>query len=203
MDELQQRITAEKFECEIDSRIIPLNDVTQWRKTESEILHEEGKFFSVIAVRVEADDREVESWDQPIIQQHQPGLVGFMTRRIDGVTHFLTQLKMESGVMDLLEVAPTVQCITGSYEVENRPRFVDDFLNAVPGDTVLDVMQSEEGGRFFHESNRNVILHDEEKADLEVPRYTWMSLYQLKWLLNLNNFLNVEARSLLACLRMH
>jgi hypothetical protein len=48
-----------------------------------------------------------------------------------------------------------------------------------------------------------VILHDEEKADLEVPRYTWMSLYQLKWLLNLNNFLNVEARSLLACLRMH
>jgi oxidase EvaA len=148
---------------------------------------------------VEAEGREVASWDQPIIQQRDPGIIGFILRRIEGAVHFLVQLKMESGNIDLLGVAPTVQCITGSYHVGELPPYVSEMLKPTRSHVVLDTMQSEEGGRFFLESNRNLLLLAADDFPLDTPpRYLWLSLRQMKQLLAYNNFLNVEARSLLA-----
>jgi oxidase EvaA len=159
----------------------------------------EGKFFSVIGLRVSAANREVHFWDQPIVRQIDPGIVGFLVRELDRVMHFLVQLKMESGNMDLLECAPTVQCITGSYQKGERPPFVSDLLEASDGRTIVDTMQSEEGGRFYREANRNILLRCGEKSLIEeLPLYHWMNMKQLKLLLKFNNSLNVECRSLLA-----
>jgi len=199
MNELLRIISREKSECELDTRLIPLSQVRDWTVGPMEISHDKGLYFSVIGVHVEAQSREAASWDQPIIKQQHAGIVGFIVREIDGLIHFLVQLKVESGNIDLVGMAPTVQCITGSYEEGDLPPYVGEMLKPTRSAAIFDTLQSEEGGRFFKESNRNLLLLGNESFPLEAPpRYHWASLRQLKQFLLFNNYLNVEARSLLA-----
>lgn len=203
MEELLQKITQEKCKITLERTLIPLKQITGWIHTPDEIFHESQKYFSIIGVRIRAQDREVSSWDQPIVRQHHAGIVGFITKEINGVVHFLVQLKMESGVMDLLEMAPTVQCITDNYTPTDMPRFTEHFLKKEGTETIADAYQSEEGGRFYQESNHNIVLQADQNfpAD-EPPFFMWVSLRQLKEFIKFNNFINVEARSLLASLKM-
>ncbi|MCI5188750.1 MAG: NDP-hexose 2,3-dehydratase [Candidatus Electrothrix sp. AS4_5] len=197
-DYLIRQISHEKFNCQLDTHLIPLNEVQSWNRTPFKISHLAGNFFSVIGVRVFADNREVSSWDQPIIEQTDPGIVGFIASEFNNVMHFLVQLKMESGNMDLLEIAPTVQCITGSYKKGKSPPFSKEVLNNTQNNIIFDTMQSEEGGRFFLEENRNMLLLINNQQIKEKSRYLWMTMNQLKLFLKFNNFLNIEARSLLS-----
>lgn len=199
-NELLRRISKEKFRYDLQTKQISLRDLVDWRQDNHRIYHEQNKYFSVIGVRVKAANREVQRWDQPIIEQVDPGIVAFIGCELKGVLHLLVQLKMESGNMDLLELAPTVQCITGSYENEFLPLFVNHVDGTLPAHSVFDVFQSEEGGRFFKEANRNIfIIEDSSFVDkVSDSRYLWMTIKQLKQFLCFNNFLNVEARSVLA-----
>jgi len=200
MEEILRKISEAKAKVSLERQLIPLKDVVSWRKTKTEIHHEDMKYFSIIGVRVECKDREVRSWDQPIVKQHQIGIVGFISKEIDGVLHFLVQLKMESGA-DLLEVAPTVQCITDNYTDDDMPVFTDKFLKRDGFDTITDTYQSEEGGRFYKESNHNIILLTNSSFSAGIsPFFLWITMSQLKELIRFNNLVNVEARSLLACL---
>ena len=200
LDELLRIIARQKFNQDLEARLIPLNEVKHWRRTATEIVHEDGRFFKVKGVRVTTNSREVATWDQPIIEQVDPGIVGFILQEIEGTLHFLVQLKGESGSMDLLEIAPTVQCITGSYQVGTGPPYVGEISTANRADVVVDAMQSEEGGRFFREENRNIVVIANNFQTKESDNYLWMNLRQLKLLVKFNNFLNVEARSLLSIL---
>jgi len=202
IDTIIQKITDEKFKCEMKSHLIPLNNVSEWKRDQFKIYHNENKYFSVLGLRVEAEGREVISWDQPIIQQQDEGVVGFISREIDGVLHFLIQLKMECGVMDLLEMSPTVQCITGNYADHLKPLYIEKMVKNIQEETILDVFQSEEGGRFYKESNRNILILTDESIPIEQPsNYIWLSMFQIKEFIKFNNFLNVEARSLISAIK--
>jgi oxidase EvaA len=182
---------------------IPLKDVKDWTRSETEIHHSDGKFFRIIAVHAEIDSREVTQWSQPMVEPAQEGLCAFLTKRIHGVHHFLVQGKVECGNFDTVEMAPTVQCLTGNYRETGPGKlpFLDYVLNADPDQIRYDAMQSEEGGRFFREQNRNLIIETEEDFPLEVPRnYIWMTLDQIKTFLMFNNYLNVQARSLISAI---
>ncbi|MBC8205101.1 MAG: NDP-hexose 2,3-dehydratase family protein [FCB group bacterium] len=199
MDELLRIISYERFQCRLHTSIIPLKEVKDWICAQDKIYHRQNKYFEVIGVHVEASNREVACWDQPIIRQRHEGKVGFIIREINGILHFLVQLKLESGNIDILGLAPTVQCITGSYGEGYIPEYAEEILNPERCRIILDTMQSEEGGRFYHEANRNLILLGDDSFPLKTPqRYLWMTLKQLKELLKYNNYLNVETRSLLA-----
>ncbi|MDO8503219.1 MAG: NDP-hexose 2,3-dehydratase family protein [bacterium] len=201
MEKLFQKISQEKAKVIFERQLIPLKEVENWIRTPREIFHKDRKYFSVISVRVKAENREVSSWDQPIIKQQHAGIVGFIVKEINGVLHFLVQLKMESGVMDLLEIAPTVQCITDNYSQDDMPRYTERFLVRRGLTTVVDSYQSEEGGRFYQESNHSIVLLADKKfPEEEPPFFTWVNLAQLKGFIKFNNFVNVETRSLLACL---
>ncbi len=201
INQILRKIAKRKFECELKVSLIPLNKIDQWINSSKEIYHPDRRFFSVIGVHVEANDREVTSWDQPIIKQDNSGIVGFIVKEINGVLHFLTQLKLESGVMDLLEISPTVQCITSNYDKNSMPAYVDLMKKKKDMKIVTNVFQSEEGGRFYRESNQNLILLADGSFDPgEDPNFIWMTMGQLKQFNKFNNFLNVEARSLLSCL---
>lgn len=203
IERLLQKITHRKYKCMIETQLIPLNNVDRWKRTDQEIFHEAQKYFSVMGVRIDASDREVRTWDQPIIKQKHSGIVGFIVKEIDRVLHFLIQLKMESGVMDLLEMAPTVQCITDNYAQDDMPPFTDTFLHRGRATTIFDVYQSEEGGRFFRESNKNIMLLVPKSFPIEEPDfYMWLSFKQLKEFIKFSNFVNVEARSILASIKM-
>jgi oxidase EvaA len=62
-------------------------------------------------------------------------------------------------------------------------------------------LQSEEGGRFYREQNRNMLLKVGYDFPVDAPdNYRWMTLNQLFSFLKFNNFLNIQARSLLSVL---
>jgi oxidase EvaA len=202
IDEIISWITNLKSKYELNVERIPLSSVQGWKKNEYEIYHETKNYFSVIAVSVEIESREVKSWTQPLVKAAQEGVIAFLIKKINGIYHFLVQAKLEAGNFDILEMAPTVQCITGNYRnapPEGRPPFLEYVLNAKPEDIKHSTFQSEEGGRFYREQNKNLIIEVPDTFPLEVPdNYTWLTLNQLKQFIKYNNYLNIQARSLLA-----
>jgi len=182
---------------------IPLTKLNNWVVGEDEIYHVTRKFFKVIAVDVEIGNREVVKWYQPMIEPAQEGLCAFVCKEINGLLHFAVQAKLECGNHDIIEFAPTVQCLTGNYRQtkEGALPFLDYVLKAKPEQVVFDTYQSEEGGRFYREQNRNMIVVAGEEIPDELPeKYIWMTLNQLFTFLKFNNYLNIQARSLIAAI---
>lgn len=181
----------------------PIGGMPEWKRTDTEIVRDDGQFFRIIGVNVTISNREVSSWCQPLVEPMQQGLCAFIIKKINGVYHFLVQAKLECGNFDVMELAPTVQCLTGNVYAANvqKPSFTDYVLNARKDQIVFDTLQSEEGGRFFKEQNRNLIVEADEDFPLELPeRYTWMTLRQVYKFLRFNNYLNIQARSLISAL---
>lgn len=182
----------------------PINQLEGWHRSESEIVNNEGKFFRIIGVNVSISNREVSSWCQPLVQPLQQGICAFIVRKIGGIYHFLVQAKLECGNYDVMELAPTVQCLTGSIpdDPKLRPAFYDYVTNASKEQILYDVFQSEEGGRFFREQNRNMIVEAGKDLPQELPdHYTWMTLHQINNFLKFNNYLNIQARSILSAIK--
>lgn len=197
-------LTGLKSRHDLVVKRIALNRIEGWNDADGVISRTDGKYFSVIGVHVQIENREVVNWDQPMIKPAQEGLIAFIVRPINGSYHFLVQAKLEAGNFDIVELAPTVQCLTGNYRVgsnEYSVKYINDVLNAPPQRVLFDSMQSEEGGRFFHEQNRNLIVEVGEDFPLEVgENYCWMTLNQILRLIEFNNYLNIAARSLISAI---
>ena len=181
----------------------PVLDMPGWRKTESEIVRNDHRYFRIIGVNVTISNREVSTWCQPLVEPMQQGLCALIIKKINGVYHFLMQAKLECGNFDVFELAPTVQCLTGNIpiDLQRQPDFYQYVINAKKEQIVFDALQSEEGGRFYREQNRNLIIEAGDDFPLEVPeRFTWMTLRQIYKFLRFNNYLNIQARSLISAL---
>ena len=196
-------LTGLKAKYDLHVSPCAINDMPEWEKTEWEISRRDGKFFKIIGVNVTISNREVSSWCQPLVQPMQDGICAFMIKKINGVYHFLVQAKLECGNFDVMELAPTVQMLTGNmYHPDSIvPDFAEYVLNAPKEQILIDALQSEEGGRFYHEQNRNILVEADENFPLELPeRYTWMTLRQIYKFLRFNNYLNIQARSIISAL---
>jgi oxidase EvaA len=194
--------TRMKFIYNCNPKIIDLNEVEDWSLQRGTYSHKKNKYFKIIGVNVRITGREVSNWDQPMITPLERGLVGLICKQIDGVIKLLIQAKPEPGCFDIVELAPTVQCITGSYvKPEYEVPFLNYFLNWKDFKVLYHGFQSEEGGRFYHESNENMIILLDADKFLEIPEnYFWLSVNQLKSCISFSNIVNVQLRSILSIL---
>lgn len=199
-------MTNLKSKYELMVERIPLQTVNGWTFDGNTIYNNSGKYFTVIGTHVQIDNREVTSWDQPMIKPAQEGLIGFIIKKINGVYHFLVQAKVEIGCFDVLEIAPTVQCLTGNYREslnEYTVPFIDCFLKPDHFRVIHRTLQSEEGGRFFQEQNLNMIIEASDDLPVELPEnYCWMTYSQLLLFMKFNNYLNIATRNLLALISL-
>lgn len=195
-------ITTLKFNYELNVSSKSLLELEGWEYDGNTVHHKQEKYFSVIGVDVSIENREVISWNQPMIKPAQEGILAFIIKKINGTYHFLVQAKVEAGNFDILELAPTVQCLTGNYRTgfnEYSVPFISDVLNAKESNIWHRSYQSEEGGRFYHEQNLNLIIEADDSFPLDVPtNYCWMTLDQLNNFMRFNNYLNIGARSLIS-----
>lgn len=202
--ELLRWITGERTRRERHVREIPLNTVEGWQFRDGRVTHRDGLFFDIVGVSVEAAGREVGRWDQPLLAPHGTGLVALLVREIDGVPHALLHARVEAGHLDVLELAPTVQCTPQTYThlpPGARPRFLDTVLNAPQENVLFSAVHSEEGGRFLHARNRYMIVEAGPGPGLDDgPDYRWTALPDTAALLRHSHYLNIQARSILACL---
>ncbi|AYY12651.1 NDP-hexose 2,3-dehydratase [Actinobacteria bacterium YIM 96077] len=198
--------TEQRAGHDVRARRIPLRQAEGWFRGTHAIQHVDHKFFRVVAVAVEqADNREVSSWTQPLLEPVGPGIVGFAYRTFDGVPHVLVHARVEGGLLDTAELGPTVQCAPTNYAhlpTADHPLFLDVMLDAAPSRIRYAAVHSEEGGRFRNAESRYMIVEtDEETTPAKAPPgYHWITPGQLSWLAGHSHYVNVQARTLLAVL---
>lgn len=181
-------------------RIVPLTDLDRWNMSNSGISCKDNYSFDVIYCDIRISGREVNEWDQPLFRANGKGFFGLISSVINSERNFLVQLKKEPGCFDLCEVGPTVQ-IEANELITDFP-FGLYFSKENIGSRVLkDVILSEEGGRFYHEENRNVIIDvDYESIEVLNKSYLWVNYATLNQLIQFNNCVNIQLRNLLSLL---
>ncbi|MFE1149925.1 NDP-hexose 2,3-dehydratase family protein [Streptomyces albidoflavus] len=199
--EILSWFTEAKTRCDWTARLVPMREVSGWTRDTWEITDTASEKFRILAVSVSAGTREVTRWTQPLLHPHGEGRAVFLARPIEGVLHLLVRARPEYGLMDQVEMAPTVHLTPGQDE-----RHIDEPLlrhALLPGAATVhyDHLLSEEGGRFHNALTRYQILEVGNDFPLDVPpQFCWMTVRQLTDLLRHGHYLNVEARSLLTCL---
>jgi oxidase EvaA len=204
MTEILSWITDSRARGGVLATPVPLRGLPGWQDSDEEIRHESGRHFSVIGVDVRADAREVSGWTQPMIRQHGIGLIAFLVTRIAGVLHVLVRLCPEPGLRDTVELAPTVQdpeVPCGRPVDPNGIPFLDLARDAPAERVLFDTVLSEEGGRFY-DSRSHYRIVEVEPSDVgaEPAEFRWLTVEQLGFLLRHSGYVNVQARTLIACL---
>ncbi|CRK56087.1 2,3-dehydratase [Alloactinosynnema sp. L-07] len=189
-----------------ESTVITLDELaepTGWRTADTGNLeHHTGRFYTVEGLHVTTNHGHVGEWWQPILVQRDIAILGIIAKEFDGVLHFLLQAKMEPGNVDMVQLSPTVQATSSNYLGVHggRPaRYVDYFREPGRGRTVVDILQSEQGSWFHLKRNRNVVV--EVTDDVPVHEdFCWLTLGQIRLLLQQPNVINMDARTVLGCL---
>ncbi|WP_251094271.1 NDP-hexose 2,3-dehydratase family protein [Streptomyces sp. Caat 7-52] len=202
--ELRSWFTHERARRALTARSVPLQDLPGWEWDAMAGRHREGRYFDVVGVAVEAGNREITSWRQPLFEPRGRGVTAFVTKRVDGVPHVLMHARAEAGFLDTVQLAPTVQYTPGNYAwlpAGLRPPFLDQVLDGTAGTVRYDVVHAEEGGRFLNaESHYRIIEADADFAAEEPPGHRWFSRAQLAACIGQANCVNVQARTLFAVL---
>jgi NDP-hexose 2,3-dehydratase. len=113
---------------------------------------------------------------------------------------------VEPGNIDCIELCPTISCSNFEYvkKSQDKPPFFEYFDGTKKqADVIYDVLQSEEGGRFYQLQNRNmlVVINDSEQPELP-SNYTWMTLNRIMTFMRFE-FFNIEARSLISSINFN
>ncbi len=194
-------LSRQRFGADQSVTSIAPREMRNWTVRSDAIAHDEGRFFRVIGVRVDAANREIGTWCQPIVQPASEGLMACFTRQTSGQVEVLLQSKPEPGNADTIELGPSVQCFRRDHREADLPSFTHDADNPDFGIWHVNTLQSEEGGRFYREANRNRIIEVGGDWLVEPPdSYRWVPLNQLRPMAVHSRILNVEARCLLASL---
>lgn len=184
-------------------RLLPLSELKDWELSDSGICCRHPYSFDVIYCDIEVEGREVRRWTQPLFRAKGMACFGLFTTVRGGKRLFLVHAVPEPGCFDGIELGPTVQreavCAHAPDEVEAF--FLRQYEKREG--VLYHVILSEEGGRFYQEQNRNVILEIPPKLLSEPPEgYFWADFRTLNLLTQVNNCLNIQLRNLLSLLEV-
>ena len=201
LPEIYRYINNYKMFDESEYKIVALSELKSWKMQNNELVSEKPYSFKVVFCDIEIEGREVRHWTQPLFEASGIATFGLMTRIHNGAYEFLVRATPEIGCFDRIELGPTVQReYVHNRKLNEVDRLFDDKLKVKEG-VVFDTLLSEEGGRFYHEQNRNVIMRISEKDLTKLPEgYFWVDYKTLNMLVQVNNCLNIQLRNLLSVL---
>ena len=188
---------------------IGIDELDKWNvdSNSGNIKHESGGFFEVIGVKASNTfDREVgkKGWTQPMIAKNPGGILGILMKRINGIPHYLLQAKAEPGNIGKLQLSPTLQATTSNLlkaHGGSKPLFAEYFNEENDLNVIYAKWQSEDGGRFHLKSNYNMIVEINENENLKIPdSFIWVTLYQIKQLMKIENFVGPHVRGIISYL---
>jgi len=197
--ELYQYINNYKMFDESDYKLVPLYSMSSWEAKENEFVCKNPYSFKVVFCDIQIEGREVTHWTQPLFEASGIATFGMLTCVDNGVRKFLVQAKPEIGCFDRIELAPSVQKEYICSELLNSVDELFDKCVQEKRGIKFDTLLSEEGGRFYHEQNRNIIIEIDKDELPNLPDgYFWTTYKVLNRLVQVNNCLNIQLRNLLS-----
>ena len=191
---------------------IPLNKCDGWVVNSDKISHKSGEFFSIRGLEVKSKTREATNgWCQPIIEQvakENPlegglptdgGILGIIRKRFNGVPHYLIEAKFEPGNVNLVQFSPTLQATLSNMSAAHEgyiPHYLDYFVNTKNHKVHFSNWLCEDGGRLYNKRNLNMLIETDESIELASDNFIWMSLYQLKYFIKNETWVNSHIRGI-------
>lgn len=168
--------------------LVSLNQLTRWKLTDDGINPIDNSNLStgVKLYEVFCTNREVKRWIQPLYICQGVGLIILFTRFNGEQTEFLITYGQEFGISGQSVVLPSI-CLYGDENTN---------ISLPPGDMVVDVLQSEEGGRFLTNENRyQVIRLNYEEEFFISENQQWINVIEFKSLLLSSNLVSIQLRA--------
>jgi len=209
LDYIIEWFNKKREESDMIVEEIGINDLDKWNVDPSSgnVKHESGGFFEVIGVKASNTfDREVgkKGWTQPMIAKNPGGILGIIMKKINGIPHYLLQAKAEPGNIGKLQLSPTLQATTSNLlkaHGGSKPLFAEYFDEENNPKIIYAKWQSEDGGRFHLKSNYNMIVEMKEDEELKIPdSFIWVTLFQIKQLMKIENFVGPHVRGIISYL---
>jgi oxidase EvaA len=180
---------------------IKFADSREWFFTtnSSELQHKTGRFFAIKGVSFQVAD--FSSFELPLIDQSEIGLLGFVVCKIAGELNILFQAKIEPGNVGGFQFAPTVQATQSNYERAHggadQPYL--EFFASEKYKVLHDSLQTEQGWKFLFKRNRNIVVEIPQPVE-PLPLFKWIPISTAIAALDSDHLLNSDARSVLTCL---
>lgn len=199
-----QKLNDYKMFKEVTTSEIPLYELREWTIDEYGITCKNEANFCVRYFDIEISGREVQKWTQPLFKATGSATFGLISQVQNGIRKFLIQFRPEIGSFDRIEIGPSIQW-EPCHKID-EDNVVDHYFRELlndPDSIMKDVVLSEEGGRFYQDQNRNVIVDLPSEKILKLDQictksYMWADYGILNYLVQMNNCLNIQLRNLLS-----
>lgn len=177
----------------IRSRMIPLDELTNWRQTDQGWEEREPRQgFRVDFFRVKAAYREVASWVQPLVNSASEGLVILACRERGGWLEFFIRPVSERGLAAGAALAPSFVRYPGAQDE------LPAWLQAPQARIWSSTTESDEGGRFYRDASRYQVVRVEESAGPDDGQGAWLRLSELKLMLRTSNVCAIQLRGVVS-----
>jgi dTDP-4-dehydro-6-deoxy-alpha-D-glucopyranose 2,3-dehydratase len=178
----------------IKKKQIKFSNLIGWKIDKNVFFDFNKNFFSIFFIEVNANMREVKKWDQPIISDHYSSINGFIIYKYNKITHYLLKAVQEPGSSD-----PKFTSTISEKNLLIKDLKKLDYSNFFKKKNHLfNVINSDEGGRFFKNQSRNIVCETNNHNKIKLKKnFIWASHNQLIELIN-KNLLTIEARNLFA-----
>lgn len=173
---------------------------TDWRYENGEIRNANGTFFRITGLQQTMNGKVIR--EQPIILQNEIGYLGIIGKEFDGVLYFLMQMKIEPGNVNKVQISPTIQATKSNFMQTHGgkpPAYLEFFSNRRNHEIIVDQIQSEQSSRFLGKRNRNIIILVEDEVEV-LDSHLWMTLGQIKELMQYDNLVNMDTRTVISCI---
>lgn len=201
INKIYQYINEVKMLDKSTINIVDLFSLNNWKMIDGEYVDAIGRSgFKIVYANIEIEGREVRKWQQPLLEAMGQSTFGLMYCNENNIMKFLIQTKSEVGCFDKIEIGPSVQLGPNDKACNQVEDLFLDRMNRGIGIDFQGLF-SEEGGRFYHEQNRNVIMHIDKRDIPILPEgYFWADFQTMNILIQFNNCLNIQLRNLLSIL---
>lgn len=170
-------------------RLVSLKQLNKWELTDEGINAVADIPTSAKLYRVTCTNREVARWVQPLFMCEGIGSIVLYQRLKNGQKEFLIKQGKEFGVSGNNVFLPSEIVYPG----ENQQ------VSLLEGEVLVDLVQSEEGGRFLENENRYQLIQVDGEADLG-EEHIWLSVPELKTLLSTSNMVSIQLRCIASLL---
>lgn len=202
LPEVFQLINDYKMFSDVRTSAVPLYELVNWEIDEYGLTCKNQAPFMVRFYEIEIEGREVRKWSQPLFKAIGTATFGLLTAVDNGTRKFLVKINPEFGAFDKVEIAPSVQWEPTHYLYNDDPieKIFRKHLESGVG-IIKDIVLSEEGGRFYHEQNRNIIIEIGKEEVKELPKgYIWLSFSTINLMIQFYNVVNIQMRNLFSLL---